>query len=70
MDIEYECSICKKKFTKNDFLNGHKKTVNEGKLYSCKVCNKSYRYRSSLAYHKETPVKCGQDSPIELFCLL
>lgn len=60
MKIKYQCSLCKKIFPTERFLNQHYML-----LYSCDVCNQVFSYWSTYFQHQ---CPKGTDSPVIKFC--
>ena len=51
---EYECDVCKKRFSVKSSLTVHKRTHTGEKPHECDVCKKIFSQKGNLAKHKQT----------------
>ncbi|XP_046408787.1 uncharacterized protein LOC124173312 [Ischnura elegans] len=50
----YSCDVCKKSFSRKQYLAAHCRTHSGEKPYACRICCKSFNQSSTLAKHKRT----------------
>ena len=66
---EFQCSDCKKSFSRKDTLKRHSKKVHPQrkttKGFFCKECQKPFTYATALKLHEGT---CGKSKPKPYHC--
>ena len=51
--LTYDCSICKKKYARQDGLKKHIKTRHSNEVYRCLICDQTFKRKCKLKYHNK-----------------